>query len=289
MNKTSNVKFIQGTDTINSYLSDVRKYKVLTDEEERELLIKAKNGDRKAQDELIIRNQRYVYSQAKIYATGEDDIMDYVQEGNIGLIEALERFDVENSNKFLTYAKWYIQQKMNRYMNETHDMVYQSNRQKYSKRIEKIKNGFLKTENRYPTIEEIMEKYEELYGESIKEKSDVYDCTVSSIDLNVDDDYTVEDTPDFATRTASYNDYDVECDENEVDEKSSMAHELLEILPSKHREILRKYYGFGGEPYSIEDLSEEYGMYPNVIEKIINNSIQYIKENSEVVTKKHVG
>ena len=144
----SSVKFIQGTDVINSYLSDVRKYKVLSEDEERELLIKAKNGDRKAQDELILRNQRYVYSQAKIYATNEDDIMDYVQEGNIGLIEALSQFDVEKDNKFLTYARWYIKQKMNRYMEEMHDIVYQSNRQKYGKRIEKIKAEYLANENR---------------------------------------------------------------------------------------------------------------------------------------------
>ena len=158
MNNNSNVKFIQGTDVINTYLSDVRKYDVLSDEQERELLIKAKNGDRKAQDELILRNQRFVYSQAKIYATDENDIMDYVQEGNIGLMEALSQFDVEKDNKFLTYARWYIKQKMNRYMEETHDMIYQSNRQKYGKRIEKIKAEFLTNENRYPTIEEIMDR-----------------------------------------------------------------------------------------------------------------------------------
>ena len=284
----SSVKFIQGTDVINSYLSDVRKYKVLSEDEERELLIKAKNGDRKAQDELILRNQRYVYSQAKIYATNEDDIMDYVQEGNIGLMEALSQFDVEKDNKFLTYARWYIKQKMNRYMEEMHDIVYQSNRQKYGKRIEKIKAEYLANENRYPTIEEIMDRYEELYGETIKEKSDVYDLTVNSIDVSVDDDYTVEDTPDFATRTASFNDYDVECEKNDVDEES-LANELLNILPSKHSEILKKFYGIGGEAYSIDELAEEYGMYPNVVQKIIDKSIQYIKENVEEVTKKHVG
>ena len=68
MNTTSNVKFIQGTDVINTYLADVRKYDVLTDEEEKELLEKCKNGDKEACDKLILHNLRYVYSQAKIYA-----------------------------------------------------------------------------------------------------------------------------------------------------------------------------------------------------------------------------
>ena len=288
MNNNSNVKFIQGTDVINTYLSDVRKYDVLSDEQERELLIKAKNGDRKAQDELILRNQRFVYSQAKIYATDENDIMDYVQEGNIGLMEALSQFDVEKDNKFLTYARWYIKQKMNRYMEETHDMIYQSNRQKYGKRIEKIKAEFLTNENRYPTIEEIMDRYEELYGETIKEKSDVYDLSVNSIDVNIDDDYTVEDTPDFAVRTASYNEYDEECEKNDEDE-GSLAQELLSILPSKHSEMLKAYYGIGGEPCSIDELAEEYGMHPNVVKKLIDKSIKYIQENAELVTSKHAG
>ena len=116
----------------------------------------------------------------------------------------------------------------------------------------------------------------------------MYDLTVNSIDVSVDDDYTVEDTPDFATRTASFNDYDVECEKNDVDEES-LANELLNILPSKHSEILKKFYGIGGEAYSIDELAEEYGMYPNVVQKIIDKSIKYIKENVEEVTKKHVG
>lgn len=284
----TNVKFIQGTDIINRYLSDVRKYRVLSDEEERELLIKAKKGDRKAQDELLLRNQRFIYSQAKIYAVNEDDVMDYVQEGNIGLMEALDLFDVEKGNKFLTYARWYIKQKMNRFMKEDHDIVYQSNNQKYGKRIDKIKADFLVRENRYPTIEEIMDKYEELYGETIKDKSDVYELSVNSIDINIDDDYTVEDTPDFAVRTASYNEYDEECEKNEVDEQS-LAQELLSVLPSKHSDMLQKYFGIGGEAYTIDELAEEYGMHPNVVKKLIDKSIKYIQENTELVTSRYAG
>lgn len=284
----TNVKFIQGTDIINRYLSDVRKYRVLSDEEERELLIKAKKGDRKAQDELLLRNQRFIYSQAKIYAINEDDVMDYVQEGNIGLMEALDLFDVEKDNKFLTYARWYIKQKMNRFMEENHDIVYQSNHQKYGKRIDKIKADFLVKENRYPTIEEIMDKYEELYGETIKEKSDVYELSVNSIDINIDDDYTVEDAPDFAVRTASYNEYDEECEKNEVDEQS-LAQDLLSVLPSKHSDMLQKYFGIGGEAYTIDELAEEYGMHPNVVKKLIDKSIKYIQENTESITSRYAG
>lgn len=284
----TNVKFIQGTDIINRYLSDVRKYRVLSDEEERELLIKAKKGDRKAQDELLLRNQRFIYSQAKIYALNEDDVMDYVQEGNIGLMEALDLFDVEKDNKFLTYARWYIKQKMNRFMEENHDIVYQSNHQKYGKRIDKIKADFLVKENRYPTIEEIMDKYEELYGETIKEKSDVYELSVNSIDINIDDDYTVEDAPDFAVRTASYNEYDEECEKNEVDEQS-LAQDLLSVLPSKHSDMLQKYFGIGGEAYTIDELAEEYGMHPNVVKKLIDKSIKYIQENTESITSRYAG
>lgn len=284
----TNVKFIQGTDIINRYLSDVRKYRVLSDEEERELLIKAKKGDRKAQDELLLRNQRFIYSQAKIYALNEDDVMDYVQEGNIGLMEALDLFDVEKDNKFLTYARWYIKQKMNRFMEENHDIVYQSNHQKYGKRIDKIKADFLVKENRYPTIEEIMDKYEELYGETIKEKSDVYELSVNSIDINIDDDYTVEDAPDFAVRTASYNEYDEECEKNEVDEQS-LAQDLLSVLPSKHSDMFQKYFGIGGEAYTIDELAEEYGMHPNVVKKLIDKSIKYIQENTESITSRYAG
>lgn len=283
MNTTSNVKFIQGTDVINTYLADVRKYDVLTDEEEKELLEKCKNGDKEACDKLILHNLRYVYSQAKIYAKNEEDIMDYVQVGNIGLMEALSEFDFDRPTKFLTFARWYVQRNMNEYMNTDHDIIKKSNQTKYGKKIERIKAEFYNKECRYPTANEIMDIMQEKYGEEIKDIRDVYDMCVNSINMNVDDDLTVEDTSEFAEKTASYNEYDVACDKEYDSESSDMAAKLLSVLPSKHSDVIKKYYGILGPAYSIEELAEEYNMTPSTMQKIIDKSIQYMKVNAESI------
>ena len=78
MSTEKNVKFIQGTEVINSYLKTVRRYDVLSDAEEKELFKRYSEGDLSARDQIILSNQRFLYSQAKIYAKNEEDIMDYV-------------------------------------------------------------------------------------------------------------------------------------------------------------------------------------------------------------------
>ena len=261
----------------------MRKYDVLTDEEEKELLEKCKNGDKEACDKLILHNLRYVYSQAKIYAKNEEDIMDYVQVGNIGLMEALSEFDFDRPTKFLTFARWYVQRNMNEYMNTDHDIIKKSNQTKYGKKIERIKAEFYNKECRYPTANEIMDIMQEMYGVEIKDIRDVYHMCVNSINMNVDDDLTVEDTSEFAEKTASYNEYDVACDKEYDSESSDMAAKLLSVLPSKHSDVIKKYYGILGPAYSIEELAEEYNMTPSTMQKIIDKSIQYMKVNAESI------
>ena len=78
MSTEKNVKFIQGTEVINSYLKTVRRYDVLSDAK-KELFKRYSEGDLSARDQIILSNQRFLYSQAKIYAKNEEDIMDYVK------------------------------------------------------------------------------------------------------------------------------------------------------------------------------------------------------------------
>ena len=110
--KNYNCKFYSGNDTLNKYLSDIGKYKVLTLEEEVELFERICDGDEQAKARIVESNQRFVYSLAKIYSKNEDEVLDYVNEGNIGLITAIDTFDVTKGMKFITYAVWYIRRSM---------------------------------------------------------------------------------------------------------------------------------------------------------------------------------
>ena len=102
------------------YLQDVRKNKVLTDEEFNELFIRYKRGDNKAREKLILSNLFLVIFLAKKMHSSHKNtiynIMDLIQEGNVGLIIALEKFDINNGSKFATYAYYWVLQSMVRFI-----------------------------------------------------------------------------------------------------------------------------------------------------------------------------
>ena len=119
-------KYFKNSDALNSFLADVRKHPVPTIQQEEELFDRYYAGDESAKDELIVGNLRFVYSLAKIYARNEAEVIDYVNEGVIGLLIALEDYDRTKGYKFITYGVWYIRRQMNYYLLTQRDMISHS-------------------------------------------------------------------------------------------------------------------------------------------------------------------
>lgn len=95
---------------LDRYLKDIKKYDPLTRDEEKDLFIKAKAGDMRAKDMLITCNLRFVVQVAREYQNQGLELEELIQEGNIGIIKAYEKFDYTRGNKFITYAVWWIRQ-----------------------------------------------------------------------------------------------------------------------------------------------------------------------------------
>lgn len=102
------------TDIVSDYLNQLRYTTLLTEKEERQLLIRKANNDEEAKNELIERNLRLVVNIAKRYTNHGIPLIDLIQEGNIGLMTAVEKFDVTKENRFSTYAVWWIRQAITR-------------------------------------------------------------------------------------------------------------------------------------------------------------------------------
>lgn len=94
------------------YKKDISKYDLLTKDEELSLIYIAKDGNKKAFDKLVLANQRFVISVAKKFSNQGLDLMDLISLGNLGLIEAINRFDPTTGNKLISYAVWWIKQKI---------------------------------------------------------------------------------------------------------------------------------------------------------------------------------
>ena len=92
------------------YLKDINKIPLLSRDEENELALRAKNGDKAAKDKIVNANLRFVVNVAKKYQNHGLDLVDLISEGNIGLITAIDRFDVKKGYHFISYAVWWIRQ-----------------------------------------------------------------------------------------------------------------------------------------------------------------------------------
>lgn len=103
-----------GRDSLYIYFDDIRKEKILTEKEEKEVIRKAQKGDKKARERLIKANLRLVVKMAKRYEYFRISLVDIIEEGNIGLVKAIEKFIPSKGFRFSTYATWWIKQAINR-------------------------------------------------------------------------------------------------------------------------------------------------------------------------------
>ena len=271
-------KYFVGNDILNSFLADARKYKKnLTPEEEDNLLKQYReNNDQKAKDKLILHNLLFIYSLAKIYARNEDEVMDYVNEGVVGLEKSIKKFDATKGTRFLTYGVWYIRREMNYYMLRSRDLVSHSAQVgNVIKKSDAVSQRYFAEHGHAPSSEELKKLLLECYGINVNSDSELYDSILSSIDQDIDDDYTVEDTTDFNDKTASYNEY-----ENTVEQEyfKDTANAYLSTLNKDIAHIIRLRFGIGEErAYSPEEIGEMLNVLPERIEKICELAISQMR------------
>lgn len=275
-----NGKYFGTTEILSYFLKDVRKYEILSTEEEQKLVNDYINGKKSARDKLVNCNLRYIYSKAKEYARNEDEVLDYVNEGVIGLLKGLENYDASLGLKVMTYAKFYIQREMNYYFMDTRDMVVPANRIKIGKKLAKIKRKFYAEHGYDITPEDLKAQMMSEYGIEINDNSDMDDVSITSIDSEVDEDYTMEDNSEYNSRTASVND----CEQNiENEERKTLVTEMLDSVSPLEADIIRMLFKIDyNTEYSLDEIGEKYALEPEMVEKIKNDVFRKIRNRYKV-------
>lgn len=276
-------KFFTNNESLTKFLAEVRKYSVPTPEEEEELISEYKDGNIEAGKEFTCRHLRFIYSLAKIYARDENEVVDYVNEGVFGFMEALKEYDINRGYKFITYAVWYVRRSMNFYLMNTRNMIIRTNCAKIGKKIDIIKQKEYAEKGNEPTNEDIKEILKREYNIDIKDDSDIFDINMSSINEDIDDDYTFEEDTLFTTRTASSNDYE-EVSDNEYEK--AMINAILSILPENYANIIKMIYGIDCERnYTVEEIGRKYNIKKSEVIKIRDMAIKYLQQNSDKIKK----
>ncbi|MCL2311710.1 MAG: sigma-70 family RNA polymerase sigma factor [Firmicutes bacterium] len=287
---TKKVGFFTESDPIvNSYYNEIRNKSVLSQEEEI-ALFKAyrENGDEKAKNKIIESNQKFVVSVAKkfIKNTNGSILPDLINEGNIGLMIAIDKFDINSGFKFITYAVWYIQREIKAFLMDA-PLISKTNLQKTKFYVENIKETFRKVEGREITIYEIIEKLETDYGIKIIDESDVFDLSIVTIDTPPEN--YPEQYSDFSFVENELNKTsDIQNHANSsIDEEDNrtMVKEYLSILLPREKEIIELFYGINPDSFSaftLDDIAEKYSYTTERIRQILKNSLDILKIRSKV-------
>ena len=285
------------SDSVKLYLVEIGKYPLLSSEEEYELAKKYKdNNDLDAKNTLINHNLRLVVSIAKHYIPSKVPLLDLIQMGNIGLIQAVEKFNPDLKYKFSTYATWWIRQSIGRsIINEARliRLPVQTNEQGY--KIKKAKDELSNKLHRKPTVKELCDYINEkqLYVSSIKhiDEQDImiynsfYDISaIASLSMPIVNNDGDEDTciEEFVSSESP--------SPEELYENNS-THELIEeildkILNKKEAEIIRCRFGFNsGHIETLQEIGQKYNLTKERIRQIESTALRKLRR-STIVRKK---
>lgn len=264
------------TPEIEAYLRSIRKYQPLSQEEENEVFKMYHSNDpvakKKAIDTLVNANQRFIFSLAKDYAKGDETkILDYVNEGSIGIINAIDKFDQTRGFKFISFAVWYIRQAMTNYAQTTDLFLRKSNNAKIGNNILKIRTAFFQENHREPTTDEIKEGLAKK-GIKIKEDKDLEDVVRNSLDSVWGDESTFENNPRYIQHSAIQNEYEKEMDD---EDNKSVVGKLLQTLDERSQLVIKQLFGIGYEsPVDIEVVAENLGLTPTRVGQIKNAALK---------------
>jgi RNA polymerase primary sigma factor len=264
------------TDALQLFLNEARRYRLLTSDEEIELSKRIEEGDLAARDRMIQSNLRLVVSIAKRHQNQGLALLDLIQEGILGLMRAVEKFDWRRGYRFSTYATWWIHQAVSRALaNQARTIRLPVHMVEHEGRIARADRKLRPRLGRDPTDEEIAAE-SRLTPERVRELRDVTRA-VASLDrpIGEDGDATLGDLI-AAESDEPWEDLDVSLREDAL-------HRALERLPEREREVIRMRYGLGGgEMYTLQEIGGKLGVSRERARQIERQALERLSEAREL-------
>ncbi len=272
--------FFDNTDSglVVQYFNELNQIPLLSCEEELRLLRSYKGGDEFSRKKLIEANLRLVVAIAKRYISSGVPLMDLIQDGNMGLIHALEKYDLSHNNKFSTYAVWQIRHYIRRAIaNKARLIRIPVNLIEKRKRIEQITESIIKFEGRSPSGDEIS-RLTNIPKNKIKEILDYFQPLLS-IELNFRHDFE-----QFADDEPAYELINPQCSQQPETKifaeflQQQLLNAIAELTDRESR-IFRLYYGLEeNRAYTLNELGKIFKLTRERIRQIKNEATQKVKD-----------
>lgn len=277
------------------FYEDIRKFPVMTREDEILWFDRLRHGTKSEQTQarqyIVNCNQRLVVAVAKKWAN-TDNLTDYINEANIGLMEAIDAFDPSKGNKFCSFAMWYLKRAITQYHTNTMSMIYKTNISKTYHLMSKVTNAFVQKNEREPTAEELMLAINSRYKQGIKDKHDLTQIEMTRIDFGDSED-TVganSDILEYNRASACTNSYE---EKQQREFNSKVVNSLLRVLSPKETEIIKMQFGLYEEhglkrAYEMNEIADRIGLTQERVRQLSKKAIKKMKAAYEDSLKRLV-
>ena len=260
--------------SLDKYLQEIGKEDLITVEEEVELAQRIRKGDQRALEKLTRANLRFVVSVAKQYQNQGLSLPDLINEGNLGLIKAAEKFDETRGFKFISYAVWWIRQSILQALAEQSRIVRLPLNQVGSlNKINKAFSRFEQEHERRPSPEELAETLD-LPAEKVADT-----LRVSGRHISVDAPFV--EGEDNSLLDVLVNDDSPVADKTLINESlSTEVERALATLTERERDIIRLFFGINCQEMTLEEIGEKFGLTRERVRQIKEKAIRRLRQSS---------
>lgn len=266
--------------SLEKYLQEIGHQDLLTADEEVELAQQIRKGDRKALERLTKANLRFVVSVAKQYQNKGLSLPDLINEGNLGLIKAAERYDETRGFKFISYAVWWIRQSILQAIAEQSRIVRLPLNQVGSvNRIARELNKFEQENERKPSVEEMADRID-LPEEKIAKAMKINTNHVSM-------DAPFADGEDNSLLDVLPN-TDSPSTDNVLDQESLRTEigRVLDVLNDREQKVIKAFFGIGMQEMTLEEIGDKYNLTRERVRQIKEKAIRRLRYNTKSKTLK---
>jgi RNA polymerase primary sigma factor len=272
------------SEALEKYLQEIGKEELISIEEEVELAARIRNGDQKALERLTKANLRFVVSVAKQYQNQGLSLPDLINEGNLGLIKAAEKFDETRGFKFISYAVWWIRQSILQAIAEQSRIVRLPLNQVGSvNKINKLLSRFEQENERRPSVEEISERID-LPEDKIDEA-----INISGKHVSVDAPFT--DSDENSLLDVLVNDDAPSADKQLFVESLRLEiNKALEGLNERERSIIEAFFGINQPEMTLEEIGSKFNLTRERVRQIKEKAIRHLRDTTNnKILKSYLG
>ena len=271
--------------SLDKYLQEIGREELISVEEEVELAQRIKKGDRRALERLTRANLRFVVSVAKQYQNQGLSLPDLINEGNVGLIKAAEKFDETRGFKFISYAVWWIRQSILQAIAEQSRIVrLPLNQVGSANKINQLLNEFEQKYERKPSVGEISEKLD-MPEDKVDEAMSAHGSRHVSVDA------PFAEGEDNSLLDVLVNDDSPTADQSLVEEslKAEVA-TALKVLNDRERRIVEAFFGIGQPEMTLDEIGTKFGLTRERVRQIKEKAIRRLRVSTRnKVLKAYLG